>query len=264
IVKAQTPTQFDTLTVQAIVTITSYASSPSSSSNKSVDSSISLDGLKPLIITASCVGGVVVITIVICIIRTLMHKNRKHKVRSNHFDSSNYDNEKGHTNNNGDKNTGNSGNDIGDVIDSEQTNTPSGDDDKNTGNSVSGDTGGDIGVDNEQTNKPSVDDDKTTGHSGGGDTGGDIGGVVDSEQSHKDHNQSSVTQQTLNVASPVLPSIIINKDEEEKEVLKETNDTDVVLKIQSDTDSSDHKSQLLNTSTNESLEIDQDNKDQTS
>ncbi|CAG8592570.1 12132_t:CDS:2 [Dentiscutata heterogama] len=51
---------------------------------------------------------------------------------------------------------------------------------------------------------------------------------------HNGHNQSGITQQTLHDVSPALPFIINNKEEEEKEVLKKTNETDVILKIQSD------------------------------
>ncbi|CAG8514204.1 11771_t:CDS:2, partial [Racocetra fulgida] len=132
---------------QVVITITSHASSPTSDS-KSEEPSISLDGLKSLIITASCVAGIVVITVVICIIRKIVNKRRRRKGDSNYNDDS---------------------------------------------------------------------------HNGDG---------------------KGIIQQTLHVTSPglpFLPFIVDSKDEEEKEVSKVASETEVILKVQSDNDSSDNK-----------------------
>ncbi|CAG8500509.1 33384_t:CDS:2 [Racocetra persica] len=140
---------------QVVITITSHASS-STASSKPEEPSVSFDGLKSLIIVASCVAGIVVITIVVCIIRKISNKRRKRKGDNNYNDDS---------------------------------------------------------------------------HNGDG-------------KGQNGHNQNNITQQTLNVTSPglpFLPFIVDSKGEEEKEVPKVASETDVILKVQSDNDSSDNK-----------------------
>ncbi|CAG8501773.1 22544_t:CDS:2 [Cetraspora pellucida] len=95
-IKAQSQTQPD-ISSMAVITLTSHASSPSAGS-KSEEPLVSLDGLKPLIITASCVAGIVVITLVVCIIRRVVNKRRRHKSDSNYYDDSHNGDGKGYTN----------------------------------------------------------------------------------------------------------------------------------------------------------------------